>query len=47
MGKHSVRNGPPPCQYNCGVGCPKADRNCEKCGWNPSEEERRKVKVRV
>lgn len=47
MGKHGVRNGPPACELNCGVQCPKAGRTCEKCGWNPAVEQQRKAKVRV
>lgn len=30
------------CAYNDGVLCPPVGRRCERCGWNPAEQARRK-----
>ena len=32
------------CKFNVGVGC--AGGACERCGWNPSVEARRKMRIR-
>lgn len=33
------------CRYNIGINCEYGERlpeKCERCGWNPAEEKRRK-----
>ena len=33
---------PPSCIYNPGVTCFPKNRVCDKCGWNPTVEKKRK-----
>lgn len=32
----------PSCRFNPGVECPGQKVECSKCGWSPTEQERRK-----
>lgn len=34
----------PSCKQNPGVGC--AGGACDRCGWNPAVEARRKIRIR-
>lgn len=34
------------CQYHAFVDCKEEDRKCEKCGWCPKVEAKRREKVR-
>ena len=36
----------PLCKHNGGVECPKFQRKCETCGWNPDVIKKRKEEVR-
>lgn len=41
------RRTPHPCYkqpQNRGLSCDEGEDKCEKCGWNPEEQERRKQK---
>jgi len=34
------------CQFNAMIICPKQGRECDPCGWNPKEINRRKARIR-
>lgn len=34
------------CPYNVYITCPADGRKCDKCGWNPKVEEKRKKAVK-
>ena len=34
------------CEYHTTVGCPEEGRKCEKCGWNPEVDAKRREKIR-
>lgn len=33
------------CNFNCAINCPKNDRKCDKCGWNPIVSAKRKENI--
>ena len=34
------------CPYNVYINCPEQGRKCDKCGWNPEVEAKRKKAVK-
>lgn len=46
MNKVSAISATASCQYNEGVACPVANRNCKRCGHNPDVAKARMQKYR-